>query len=141
MTTANDVVFAALRKLRVVDAQGTVDPSDFVTAVEMLNDMLTRWEADGTSMGWSNVKAPEDVCNFPDEAKLAVVYNLTLFLAPEYGRDIDPAVANAAVAMKKALDRDVFVANPLRAGCNGAPMPDAGSGSRYNIYSDSYRRW
>lgn len=141
MTTANDVVFAALRKIRVIDSQGTVDPSDFVTAVELLNDMMTRWEADGTSVGWSNVAIPGDVCNFPDEAKLAVVYNLALFLGPEYGVAIDPAVANTAMAMKKSLDRDVFVANPLRSGCNGAPMPDSSWGSGYNIYSDSYRRW
>lgn len=134
MTTANDVIFAALRKLRVVDAQGTVEPSQFVTACELMNDMLTRWEADGTAMGWANVSAPEDVCNFPDENKLAVVYNLALFLAPEYGKQIEPAMASAAVAMKAALERDVFAANPIHSIID---VPVSNGPSGYNIYSDS----
>lgn len=114
MTTVTKLVARSLRLIQVIDAVQPVKPQDMDTAIEALNSMVRRWEADGLAMGWQPVANPSDVLPLPDEAEEAAAYNLAVRLAPEFGVDIPPAVIGGALSFLNDLLRDQMVATPIR---------------------------
>lgn len=83
------------------------------TAIEALNAMMQRWEADLLSLGWSPVSGPQDDLPIPVEAEQAVAYCLAVILAPEYGVTPLPSVSQMAVSGYGDLLRDQAVATPI----------------------------
>lgn len=136
MATASNIISSAMRKINAMDANESLDASDFATSVDALNGMMTRWEADGLSNGWSDVENPGDECHFPPEIKLAVIYNLAIELAPEFGQQVSAPVAKNAATYLAGLQRDAYVASPLH---TNTDMPRSTRGVLWNIYSDSPR--
>jgi len=51
----DQIITAALRKLRVVDPANTADANDITTGAQMLNLMIKEWQLDGVSM-WLDVE-------------------------------------------------------------------------------------
>ena len=66
------------------------------------------------SLGWANVANPDDDLPAPDEAELALAYNLAVLLAPEYEASPSPFVIDGANKYLADLRRDRLVTNPLR---------------------------
>lgn len=130
MTQAIDILRDALGYLRVQDASAPVEDTDARDGLRALNMMLRRWEANGLTLGWSDISAPEDVLPLPAEAEEAVGYNLAVRLASRYGVDLTPDIAAMARDGLAALRRDVKVASPL--------SPDMGGRGCYNIRTDGY---
>ncbi len=114
MATVAKVVGRALRLIQVVDARQPVRASDMETAIEALNAMIRRWEADGISLGWMPNDNPSDEVLVPDEAVQAVAANLAVVLAPEYGVSVSGVVAQMAAAGMNDLMRDQAIATPIR---------------------------
>lgn len=112
--TVEKIVRKALQKLQVHGATQPIKPEDMSDAIDALNAMVRRWEADGIALGWSPVSSPSDVVPAPDEAEEALIYNLAIRLAPDFGVDPMPAVIGGANTFKAALERDQAVATPLR---------------------------
>ncbi len=108
MAIAGDIVKAALRKLRVIDAAMSLDPVDFETGRDVLNRMLARWEANSVTTGWVPVAAPTDTANMPIEAEEAVIANLAIKLQSEYGAEVDPSTIQQASDGLDMLRRDLF---------------------------------
>ncbi len=113
MTTVAKAVARALRLIQVIDPTQTVKDQDMETAIEALNAMMQRWEADLLSLGWSPVAAPGDELPVPVEAEQAVAYCLAVLLAPEYGVTPLSAVVQLANASLNDLLRDQAVATPI----------------------------
>jgi len=132
MAKVGRIVTRALRLLRVVDATETPQAEDMTTGIESLNDMMARWEADGTSLGWSAVGSPDEELPAPAEAEEAIRFNLAVALRSEYGVPIDPDVFQRAEDGLSALRRDTLTSNPLHLRTR---QPRAG---RYNIKTDEY---
>lgn len=114
MATVAKVVGRALRLIQVIDARQPVKASDMETAIEALNAMIRRWEADGISLGWMPNDNPSDEVLVPDEAVQAVAANLAVVLAPEYGAAVSAVVAQMAASGMNDLMRDQAVATPIR---------------------------
>lgn len=114
MTTAYQVVNRALRLLQIIDPAQAPSSLDYETGQTALNAMLTRWEATGLAMGWQNVANPSDELPSPPEAEEAIVYQLALRLAPEYGINPMPAVVEGANRFLADIQRDRIVEMPLR---------------------------
>ena len=129
MSTVEKTVSRALRILRVIDARQPVKPADMSTAIDALNGMMTRWEANTLSLGWSNVENPSDEMPVPAEALDAIAYNLAVRLRPEYGTTLDPDTIDMARRGLADLQRDQKRATPLERG--------RGFGSS-NTETDSY---
>jgi len=129
MPTVLAVVTRALRLLRVVDPTETPQAEDVATAIAALNPMMTRWEANGISIGWSPVSSGDEDIPAPAEAEQAITFNLAATLRPEYGVAMDPEIYAIAEAGLADLRRDVAVANP---------MTWDRLGSRYNTRTDQY---
>lgn len=114
MATVAKVINRALRVIRVLDAGEAASGEDAETAIEALNDMATRWEANGLSLGWQNVSLPGDTLPAPDESHEALSFNLAVRLAAEYDVSIDAAVYAGAQTALNELRRDRITTNPLR---------------------------
>lgn len=129
MAKVEKTVARALRILGVIDARQPVKAVDMSTGIEALNGMMTRWEANTLSLGWSNVENPSDEMPAPDEALDAIAYNLAMRLRPEYGTTLDPDTIDMARRGLADLQRDQKRATPLERG--------RGFGF-YNTETDSY---
>lgn len=108
------IINRALRLLKVLDAAEAAEGEDAATAIETLNALCTRWEANGLTLGWSNVSNPDDDLPAPDEAELALAYNLAVLLAPEYEAEPSRFVVEGASRYLMDLRRDRMVTNPLK---------------------------
>jgi len=109
-----NLVARALRLIQVIDPIQSVKDADMETAIDALNGMMARIEADGTALGWSPVASPSDDLPLPDEATQAIAANLAIVLSPEYG--VTPLPTVQAMALKGMADllRDVAVATPIQ---------------------------
>lgn len=117
------IIDRTLRVLKVLDASEAAEGEDAASAIQALNAMCTRWEASGLSMGWVNVDNPNDDLPAPDETENALVFNLALDLAPEYGIVVDQQTNDAANRYLMALRRDRIVTNPLQQRAGDLPLP------------------
>ena len=133
MAKVEAIVGRALRLIGVVDPRQPVQAIDMQTGMTALNAMVRRWEANGLSLGWSDVSAPDEDMPCPPEAEEAIAYNLAAKLAPEYGEQPSPMVMGAAISGMSDLRVDVAVANPM--------SPDSGVlGYGYDTRSDTWVR-
>lgn len=108
------IINRALRLLAVLDAAEAAEGEDAATAIEALNAMCGRWEANGLAMGWQPVDNPDDDLPAPDEAAEALAFNLAVRLAPEYNASLRADILAQADRFLMELRRDRMVSNPLR---------------------------
>lgn len=130
------LVKRSLRLLKVIDVKQSVKAADMQTAIEVLNEMMARFEADGVSVGWSDVENPSDDVPLERENTAMASYNLALELQPEYGVEAEQMVIMRAAELLASAYRDVLNANPVMNESTG-PQPNAGW-SGYNAYYDGY---
>ena len=126
-----NLVARSLRLIQVIDPQQSVKATDMETAIDALNGMMARIEADGTALGWSPVANPSDDLPLADEMTQAIAYNLAITLAPEYGVTPLPTVVGMALTGMEALLRDVAVATPIQP-ILSVPTPSYKSGRTIN---------
>jgi hypothetical protein len=118
----------ALRLVRACDANDVPEPHMVAGALEALNSMMRRWEANGLSLGWNTATLADDEPGIPEEAHEAVVYNLATRLRAEYGATLEPDVYAMASDGLALLRRDRIRAAPLR----------GRSACEYNIVTDDW---
>lgn len=129
MTAVSKIVRDALIVLGVRDAQQPINASDMEDGIRVLNLMLRRWEANGLTLGWTDVTNPSDEAPLPPEAEEPVINNLAIRLRSRYQDSIERDVLELARQGLQALQRDVKVA---------APMEWDRNGRYYDIRTDSY---
>jgi hypothetical protein len=108
MTQVITVVRHALRLLRVIDAETVPEAQQAEDAIDALNRMMTRWEADGLALGWQNVSLPESDMPTDPMCDEAIGYNLAIRLQPEYGVSLSPAVIAGAASGLASLRADML---------------------------------
>lgn len=135
MATVGAVCGRALRLIGVQDPTEAISADNFQTALEALNAMMLRWEANGITMGWQAAANPSDVLAAPPEAEEAVVYQLAARLCPEYQMQLPSAVAAGAQEFLSNLRNDVVINNPIKYRSTEAPL--GRRVGRWNIYTDS----
>lgn len=113
MTKVAEIVGGALALLRIVDAAEAPEAEDVATGISAMNMMMSRWEANGYSVGWSPVAAPSDEMPSPPEADEAIMYNLAVRLRARYGANLEEDVFGEARRLKSDVLADVFAANPM----------------------------
>lgn len=91
--------------------------------------MMNRWEADGISLGWSDVTDGANTLPAPVEAEEAIAYNLAVVIAPEYGVMPSTLVGQGADSGYKAVLRDVWAAQPNVGDVTHMPL------GRYGVFN------
>lgn len=135
MTAVAQIVRDALSILRVVDATEAPEAEDERDAIRSLNLMVRAWEADGLSLGWSDVSNPDDEIPIPPENEEAVAYNLAKRLQSRYGVSmsvIDLDIANQGLA---SISAQVASADYSRTRYPDLP---AGQGQRGGSWRDGF---
>ncbi len=124
-----------LRLLALIDVSQAAGASEVETVLAAMNSMVTRWEANGLALGWSNVSDLNVAMPSPDEADEAIIYNTALRIAPEFGIEMSPTNQALARQFLAELRRDQLVEMPLRV---KSDLPYSETGGHYNMYTDTY---
>jgi hypothetical protein len=100
-TTKNDIIRQALKKLAVTGFDSEVDPSESESALIELESMMAEWDGQGIRVGYNLAVTPEDAngadaAGILDFSRNAIVYNLAIRVAPEYGKEPSAAVVMGA---------------------------------------------
>ena len=99
--TAKTLINDILQEIFVSAEEQSIQAPDFNTALRYLNRYMQQLNADGISIGWTNLVNPTDVATVPDGAVLGIIYNTALQLANSYDVDVSPLlVSNARDSMK-----------------------------------------
>lgn len=137
MTQTIDIIRDALEHLRVADSNPALDANDTATALRSLNAMMRAWEADGISLGWSDVTDATAAMPTPPEADEAIGANLAIRLAAKYG--VQPSASVVAIASNGVSMLHALIASNDYARCQyddlpmGSAQPTAG-GWRAGFY-------
>lgn len=95
MTTSRELIYASLRKLQITSAGEVPEAADFVDSLQAFNLLMHGIKLEGINLDWRTLGA-DDPVPLPDEHILAIIYLLAVHLAPDFGREVDPAVATNA---------------------------------------------
>jgi hypothetical protein len=97
MATVIQVISRALRLINVADAGQAIGANEAQDAREVLNAMLAEWTA--ADFGFSAVPftALDASTGLPSADDDAIVGQLAMRIAPEYGREVPQAVAAGAM--------------------------------------------
>lgn len=137
MSKVSEVIRDSLLLLRVVDADEAPEAKDAEDAIRALNLMVTTWEAEGLSLGWSPVSKPDDMMPVLPEAEEAIAYNLATRLRAKYGVALDADVFQMAQDLLGSLRAQVASADYSRISYPDLPV---GQGQPWGAWYEGYYR-
>lgn len=137
MSKVGEVIRDALLLLRVVDADEAPEADDSKDAIRALNLMMASFEAEGVSVGWSNVASPDDDMPCPPENEEGIAYLLATRLRPRYGVALDADVVQGAQAGMAAMRAQVASADYTRVSYPDLP---AGQGQPFGAWYEGFYR-
>lgn len=83
--TLIELLKKSLLKIGVVDITQAPDAEQGVEALSSLNMMLALWREDGIDLGWYPQTDMDAVVPLKEAYQMAVISNLAIFMAPDYG--------------------------------------------------------
>jgi hypothetical protein len=125
--TGQEAINRALRIVGVLAMGQTPSADKTANALEALNAMLARWEANGIALGFAALAEAGDDLRVPTEAQEAVVFNLAKTIAPEFGRSLSPEALEKATSGYQALSNDA-----IRVGSSSLDLPTSESTSGFD---------
>ena len=96
METAQTLINDALQELLVQGVEAPLEPSETQSAIRYLNRMMADFDAKGVSLGYTTVSNPSDPITVPDGAISAMVTNLAVRLAQQYGAPVSQTLLSVA---------------------------------------------
>ena len=94
--TVNDIITQAEREIRVIRATQTLPADHLADGIKYLNQMIADWQADGIEVGWYPVTSGTDVLRIQHTDEAAVMFNLAVKLAGQYGAPLQPGTTASA---------------------------------------------
>ncbi|HMN09305.1 MAG TPA: hypothetical protein PKC83_11015 [Gemmatimonadaceae bacterium] len=131
--TAQTIIGRAFRLLGLYEAAETAPAGDLAVGLAALNGLCDEWNAEphGPQQSYS---ALSSTLSLPDGMEQALVYNLAVAMAPEFGATPTPEVARRAERTLAVIKRTLREEDPVRT-C------DPGVGgfvtTRFNLYTGS----
>lgn len=131
MKTKGELVEAALRKAGIASnaTLTNIEPESMQDALNDLELMMLDLDANGIRLGYalSDDPMPDDEHRLPDWAVSPVMYNLAVYILPDYLREATPTIAaRAAHGMQTLIKAFANKSTPSFQYKNGFPM---GSGN------------
>jgi len=136
MSTNLDLINRALREINVIAENQNASSEQGSQCLVKLNNMLEMWKEVGIDFGWFTQSSTSGTAPVPDYAELAVVNNLAIISAPQYG-----TTANAVTVAVADRTYRMLLSKFQREQLDNTDMSHlpAGSGkfgSGYDIYKD-----
>lgn len=129
--TVNDILTQSLREIRVIRAMQTMSPDQLQDGIKYLNQMMADWQEDGIEVGWYPVTAGGDVLRIDAKDEAAVMYNLAVKIAGQYGAPLQPSTTAEAGRTFRRLEKSTV--RLVEADLSHIP---SGGHRRYNIATD-----
>ena len=92
MTTARQIVNGAAEELGVKTAEITLEPDDFQTILDRMNDMLLEWADAGLTPAFIEVFNGSDTVLIDNNARAATKYSLAARCAPSFQKPLTQAL-------------------------------------------------
>ena len=102
---AGDVITDALGELVVGAAEADLEASETQLAIRYMNRFMFQLDANGVSLGYTEVSSTSDTLTIPNGAIMGLVKNLAILLAPQFDAIITPELAMDAREGLKTMRR------------------------------------
>lgn len=107
MTTANDVIRSALRRLGILGIGQTLSAQHVSEGLDSLNQMLASWRTQGVDLGIT-ILSQTDTVPVDEAHDRAIIALLAIDIAPTYGKSVPAELAVTARDGWKALVASCF---------------------------------
>jgi len=104
MSTAEVLIDDAFNNLEIKIGENALSAAEMALGMRYLNRMMVTWASNGINIGFAKVSVKTDETEIPDYAEEAVIYGLSVRLAPGFGVAVTQALGMAAGASLKALE-------------------------------------
>ena len=132
MSTGRQILTRAFSKAGVKVSEAPLTASEIEDGLDLLNDLLSTWDATGTLKGVPPIAEVDDIVKAPRHALWALKANVAILLAGEYGIQVSQAMANDATSsMREMVKASIDLSN--------VEYPDSlpsGSGNINTDYAD-----
>lgn len=112
MATVSEVIIDALDQILVRASESPLEADETQSAIRALNNMMTAWDADGLPLGFELVTGPGDPVTVPDSTLEAIIFNLAVRLAPQFGVTVGPGLAINARQSFQSLTLQIVRISP-----------------------------
>lgn len=87
---------ASLQRILVQASEADLEPDEYQDFIFALNNFMLALDADGISLGFTEVSSLGDEVTIPTGALRGLIANMALEVAPDYGGEISPLLVAAA---------------------------------------------
>lgn len=130
MSSGTSIITAAARRINVHSEAMAITPEGISGGRDRLNSMLQLWESRSILLGVVPLNSPGDELSEPLDAKNAIIDNLAISMAPDYGAPVSVELARDAKRGMEFIEKQYqSVEIPNRAVSELMPM---GAGNKPN---------
>lgn len=97
MATVAQVAKASLQRILVQASEADLEPDEYQDYIFALNNWMLALEAEGVSLGFTEVSGLGDVLTVPTGTLRGIIANMAVEVAPDYGGIVTPALQQAAI--------------------------------------------
>lgn len=103
MATAAQVLKAALQRILVQASESELQADEYSDAMFAMNNLMAEYDADGISLGYTEVSTLADPITIPTGALRGLIANLAVEISPDYNGNVTAALADAARMGKNTM--------------------------------------
>jgi hypothetical protein len=103
MATVAQVANAALKRILVQAADAPLEADEYQDFIFALNNYMLALDAEGITLGFTEVSDLGDEVTIPTGALRGVIANMAIEVAPDYNGTISPALVTAAAQGLQAM--------------------------------------
>jgi hypothetical protein len=134
MATVAQVIKASLQRILVQASEADLEPDEYQDAIFALNNYMLALDADGITLGYTEVANLGDEVTVPPGALRGIIANLAIEVSPDYNGTVSQGLVIAAQAGFASM-RKLGVSMPSTSLPCTMPI---GSGNEYNNYDVSH---
>jgi hypothetical protein len=136
MSTNLELINRALREINVISETEDASTEQGTQCLKKLNNMLELWKENGIDFGWYEQDSTAGDAPVPDFCELAVVNNLAIVCASQYGASVSTELATVAERTYRILLRKAISEELDNTDMSHMPEGAGHYGNRYDINTD-----
>lgn len=105
MATVAQVAKASLQRILVQASEADLEPDEYQDYIFALNNWMLALDAEGVSLGYTEVSDLGDEVTVPTGALRGIIANLAIEVSPDYGGQVTPALISAAAEGLRVMRR------------------------------------
>lgn len=105
MATVAQVAKASLQRILVQASEADLEPAEFQDFIFSMNNYMLALDAEGISLGYTEVSSLGDDVTVPTGALRGIIANMAIEVAPDYNGQVSAGLIKAASEGMKAMRR------------------------------------